>query len=198
MPLQDEYTPVIGSVSRRDVEIAAVILAFGLLVVGAILGQPVGIAFVNSNSMAPTLTTGDAFIAIPAMVTTAPEPGEVVTFRATDINSGELTTHRIHEETDNGYITKGDANLFTDQSAGEPPVTDEQIVAKPLQVGPHVVRIPHLGTAIRAFQQAVFGIGNGLFGVLGLDGVVTPRRFQAGLAATGVGMLLWSLLAEDE
>jgi|APHM01.1.fsa_nt_gi signal peptidase I, archaeal type len=197
-PLQDEYVAVIESLSRRHVKLAVVGFAFGLLVVSQLLGQPAGIGFVDSNSMAPTLTAGDAFIAIPAVMTTAPEPGEVVTFRAAEINDGELTTHRIHEITDGGYITKGDANAFTDQGAGGPPVTDEQIVAKPLQVGSQVVSIPHLGAAIGTFQQAIFGAANGVFTMVGLDRMVTPRRFQAVLATAGVGLLIWSLLAERD
>jgi len=84
------------------------------MVLGQVLGQPVLLGFVTSESMEPTLETGDGFVAVPAALTGPVEEGDVVTFRAEEIQGGGLTTHRVVDETDRGYITRGDANPFTD------------------------------------------------------------------------------------
>ncbi|TKX51714.1 signal peptidase I, partial [Halorubrum sp. SP3] len=63
------------------------------------------------------------------------EEGDVVTFEAQELQGGGLTTHRVVDETDQGYITRGDANPFTDQDGPEPPVQESQIAAVALELG---------------------------------------------------------------
>ncbi|MFP8956482.1 signal peptidase I [Natrialbaceae archaeon A-CW3] len=126
------------------------IVALLAMVVGQLLGQPVLLGFVETGSMEPTLEAGDGFVAIPSVVASDPEPGDVVVFDAQEIEGGGLTTHRIVDETDRGYITQGDANPFTDQDSSEPPVQDAQIVATVAQPTGSVLAIPHLGTAVMA------------------------------------------------
>ena len=178
----------------RQIAFAMLVGLFVLLFVGQLAGQPVGIAYVDSNSMAPTMHAGDAFIAVPAGVTST-ERGDIVTYDAETINGGQLTTHRVHDVREDGYITKGDANLFTDQDGGEPLVTDGRIVAKPLQIGPVVVRIPYLGTVIGLIQQGIVGAVSGVAGMVGLSGV-DPARVRIGVFAAGLGLLVWSVFAE--
>lgn len=96
--------------------------------------------------MEPTIDAGDGFIAVPSSLSGEVEEGDVVVFEATNVQGGEVTTHRVVGETERGYITQGDANPFSDQSQGEPPITDGQILATALQIGTTVVVIPHLGT----------------------------------------------------
>jgi signal peptidase len=105
--------------------------------------------------MEPTLAAGDGFVAVPAFLMGEPEPGDVVVFRARTLHDGGLTTHRVVEETENGYVTKGDNNPFTDQAGGEPPVTDGQVVAYALQVNGEVVAIPGIGTAVSRVQSVI-------------------------------------------
>ena len=125
------------------------------LLLGQFLGQPVLLSFVETGSMEPTLNPGDGFVAVPVQLTGPPEEGDVIVFRAEEIQGGGLTTHRVVDKTDRGYITRGDANPFTDQDGGEPPVKEAQIVAEALQVGGHVVVIPHLGTVVGGVQTAL-------------------------------------------
>jgi signal peptidase len=66
-----------------------------------------------------------------------------------------LTTHRVTDETDRGYITRGDANPFTDQDGDEPPVKEVQIVAVAWQPGGSVLVIPHVGTVVEGSQAAL-------------------------------------------
>jgi signal peptidase len=133
-------------------EVLAVVVVVSL-VAGQVAGTPVLLSFVETGSMAPTMEPGDGFVAVPAALTDDPETGDVVVFRAKEIQGGGLTTHRVVGRTERGYVTRGDANPFTDQDGDEPPVKDAQIVAEALQVGGTVVVIPELGTAVMAAQE---------------------------------------------
>lgn len=123
--------------------IAVLIVAFVLL---SSLGQIAPLSYVNSGSMAPTLSTGDGFVAVPAPIADEPQPGDVVVYRSEQIESGGLVTHRVVAETDDGYVTKGDANPVTDQQAGEPPVSRDRIVGQALTVNGEVFALPGLGS----------------------------------------------------
>ncbi len=136
------------------VELLAVV-ALGSLVLGAALGQPVLLSYVETGSMAPTMQPGDGFVAVPAQVAGPVEEGDVVVFRAKEVQGGGLTTHRVVDETERGLITRGDANPFTDQDGGEPPVKDAQVIATALRVNGQVVTIPHLGTVVTGVGGAL-------------------------------------------
>ncbi|MFC4447721.1 signal peptidase I [Halorussus aquaticus] len=124
------------------------------LVAGQILGQPVLLGYVETGSMAPTMEPGDGFVAVPSQLAGPPEEGDVIVFRAERLHGGGLTTHRVVDVTERGYITRGDANPFTDQDGKEPPVKRPQVVAEALQVGGHVVVIPQLGTGVETVRGA--------------------------------------------
>ena len=151
----------------------AVVLVVLSLVVGQLLGQPILLSFVETGSMQPTLDPGDGFVAIPAPLAGNIGVGDVVTFDAQEIEGGGLTTHRVVEETERGYITRGDNNPFTDQDGGEPVVQDADIVAVALSVGGSVIVIPHLGTVAMAVQSGLGSFQTWLavtFGVRSLQG----------------------------
>mgnify|MGYP000238671031 CR=1 FL=1 len=139
--------------SRGATALLAVVVVS--LVAGSILGQPILLSYVETGSMQPTMEPGDGFVAVPSAVAGDVSEGDVVVFRAEEVQGGGLTTHRVVGETDQGYVTRGDNNPFTDQDGGEPPVKDAQIVAKALQVNGQVVVIPHLGTVVMGFQGAL-------------------------------------------
>jgi signal peptidase len=155
----------------------AVVLVAVSLVAGNLLGQPILLSYVETGSMEPTMNAGDGFVAVPTALAGDVEPGDVVTYRAEEIQGGGLTTHRIVEETERGYITRGDANPFADQDNEEPPVRSEQIVAVAWQPGGSVFTIPYLGTAIQTLQNTIQTLQvrlAGLFGtrsLLGLQGL---------------------------
>ncbi|MFC3960160.1 S26 family signal peptidase [Halovivax cerinus] len=154
------------------------------LLLGQLLGQPILLGFVETGSMQPSLEPGDGFVAIPAVVADDPEPGDVVVFDARTIQGGGLTTHRIVDETDAGYVTHGDANPFTDQDGGEPPVQDSQIVATVWQVDGEIVSIPSLGTASTSLTR--------LFDVAGetVSGAVGAR---SAIGSTGAAVVVFVL-----
>ncbi len=167
------------------------------VVAGQLLGQPVLLTYVETGSMAPTIESGDAFIAIPAAVAGPVEPGDVVVFRATVLEGGGLTTHRIVAEREGGYVTRGDANVATDQDAGEPLVQDGQIVAKAWQVAGQVVVIPKLGLVAIAARGLVEGLRAWLAGALGRPGLLGAQGFAFGLFAFGVAAYLAATWVEE-
>lgn len=75
---------------------------------------------VSSGSMQPELMVGDVII---IKECDSYNKGDIITF---NVNNEYLVTHRIIEEKENHYITKGDNN----NSADENIVTEEQIEGK--------------------------------------------------------------------
>ncbi len=132
--------------------VAVVVVA---LIAGQLLGQPVLLSFVTTGSMEPTLNPGDGFVAVPPELAGGVGQGDVVVFEAEEIEGGGLTTHRIVDVTEQGYITQGDANPFTDQDSDEPPVREPEIVAVAWQPGGSVLAIPGVGTLVTGIQSVL-------------------------------------------
>jgi signal peptidase len=169
--------------------LAALVVAS--LFVGQVLGQPVLLGFVETGSMEPTLQPGDGFIALPAAVAGPIEEGDVVTFRATTVGGGGLTTHRVVETQDRQFTTKGDANPFTDQASGEPPVTRARIVAVAPQVGGSILVLPELGTVAVGSQQVLNTAARPVSQATGLP-VATARGFVTVGLTVGLALALTS------
>jgi len=163
------------------------------LAAGQVVGQPVGLSYVETDSMSPTIDSGDGFIAVPTAVDDSIQEGDVIVFQAEELHGGGLTTHRVVDQTDRGYITRGDANPFTDQDGDEPPVQEPQIVAKALQINGNVVVIPHLGTVVEGIQSVLELIQRQLASLLGTSSVLGVQ----GLAYLFFAVtLVWYAVAE--
>lgn len=169
---------------------AIVVIVLASLVLGPLIGQPVLLSFVETGSMAPTLNPGDGFVAVPAAVAGPIEKGDVVVFEAEEIQGGGLTTHRIVDETDRGFITRGDANPFTDQDGDEPPVKRAQIVAVAWQPGGAVLAIPNLGTVVTGARGAVEALQRGMAAVLGTRSLLGAQGLAYLLLAASVILYL--------
>jgi len=141
----------------RLLEAVAVVVVVALIA-GQLLGQPLLLSYVTSGSMEPTIDAGDGFVAIPPELAGEIGEGDVVVFEAEEVQGGGLTTHRIVEETGQGFVTRGDANPFTDQDGGEPPVQEPEIAAVAWQPGGEVVTIPALGTLVTGIQSVLGAI----------------------------------------
>lgn len=135
-----------------------VVLVVGSLLLGHVLGQPLLLGYVESDSMAPTLESDDGFIALPPALAGPPERGDIVVYRAEHLDGGGLTTHRVIDRTDQGYVTKGDANPFSDQAGPESPVMPEQIEAVALRLGGNVVEIPNAGTVVTGTRDVLAAV----------------------------------------
>jgi len=179
------------------IEILA-ILAVLTLVGGQLLGQPILLSYTTSGSMAPTIDTGDGYVVVPAQLAGPVQAGEVVVFRAKTLQGGGLTVHRIVDETDRGYITKGDANPSTDQSDEEPPVKEAQIVGIAVQIGGAVFTIPELGTAVTGSQAAISTVQRELAVLLGTRDLLGVQGFAYLLFAASLLLYAADLLLTDE
>lgn len=197
----------VGWVSEMRARIGTVLtwLSWSLLVIvllsvlaGQLLGQPFLLTYVETGSMAPTLQPGDAFIAVPAAVGGAVEPGDVIVYRASVIEGGSLTTHRVVGETPEGYITRGDANLVTDQDSGEPPVTEGQILATALSIGDRVIVIPKLGLVAIAARELLDGLTSWLAVTLGRPGLLGAQGSALALFAAGVAAYAIATWVEED
>jgi Peptidase S24-like. len=145
--------------------------------------------------MEPTINPGDGFIAVPTAITGEVQQNDVVVFRAQEIQAGGLTTHRIAGETERGYITRGDANPFTDQDSGEPPVKDPQIVAKLVQFGGSVIIIPQLGTAVTGIQGLISTVQQQLASILGTRSLLGTQGLTYILLASSILLYLYDIVA---
>jgi len=186
------YIEMLRTYVVRGLTLAGFVLVLAL-VVGALAGQPVLLTYVESGSMSPTIEEGDGIVAIPEQVAGDVEQGDVIVFQSQEIQGGELTTHRIVGETERGYITRGDANPFTDQDGTEPPVTESQIVAVIWQPGGQVVTIPNFGTAIITSRTAVANTLTAVTTVLGVEQAAVSWQAGSVMLVSGVVLLVISL-----
>jgi signal peptidase len=168
----------------------------GAMVVGQFLGQPILLGYVETGSMEPTIGAGDGFVVMPPAVVGPASVGDVVVFDAEQLNGGGLVTHRIVGRTGGGFVTRGDANLVTDQDGGEPPVTRPQIVGKAVEIGGGPVVVPGLGLAVTGAQSALSDVQRGIATALGTRALLGTRGFSILLGA--VGLLAYAAIAAAE
>lgn len=175
--------------------LAFITLFFLVTLVGGIIGQPMGLSYVETGSMQPQLEPGDGFIAIPMAVAGPVETGDVIVFDAVELHGGGLVTHRVVGETDTGYITRGDNNPVNDQDGSEPPVQEGQIKAKALQIGDSIVVIPNLGVVVLGIGGAVRSIQQTLAGLFGTRALLGPQGLAYILMGFGsIAYVIASLL----
>ncbi|GAB7021255.1 signal peptidase I [Halostagnicola bangensis] len=168
------------------------VLFIGLTLVGQLIGQPM-LVFVETGSMEPTLDPGDGYVAVPAMFAGEVSEGDVILFEAEELgDGGELTTHRVDRVTDEGYITKGDANPFTDQEDEEPPVQEGQIQAVGLTASGDLVVVPGLGSVVETTSGVMDTTQDRLFSSLGLEPPGTTGFAVGVLALSGLLFLVSS------
>lgn len=179
------------------VQILLVIVVLSLLL-GGFLGQPILLSFVETGSMEPTLEPGDGFVAIPSQVSGEVQQNDVIVFEAQHLNGGGLTTHRVVGETEAGYITRGDANPFTDQDGDEPPVTDAQIVAEALQINGWVVTIPSLGAFVWGIQEVTGALQQELALLFGTDMFLGTNGVAFLISSIGLVIVIYGLLFDDQ
>ncbi|RRJ31540.1 signal peptidase I [Halocatena pleomorpha] len=176
------------------------VLAVVAITVGQFIGQPVLLAYVTSDSMEPTLSTGDGYLVLPSMVTDSAEEGDIIVFNAKTLSdeNGGLTTHRVVEATDRGVVTQGDNNLFTDQDGGEPLVKSHQIVGKAIMIGDNPIVIPQLGTVFTGIREAVTNAQRSIAIALGTRSLLGTQGLSYLLFGVGILLYVGSVFAEDD
>ena len=183
----------VGTYARYAVGAVVVVLLLALLV-GQLLGQPLLLTYVQTDSMSPTIEPDDGYIVLPSSVTGGVSEGDIVLYEAQEFDGGGLTTHRVVDSTEDGYITKGDNNPFTDQDGGEPVVAEGQVVGVALQVGGGPVIIPWLGVLVTTVRGVVTAVVGAVLGVVGLDTETGTGAVGAVAIVAGLLMLLGSVL----
>ncbi|MFB6130155.1 MAG: signal peptidase I [Salinigranum sp.] len=133
------------------------VVLIGVAVLASALGAgPIRLSYVTSGSMTPLLHPGDGYL---LYTWGTARVGDVVTYRS-QVHGGYVT-HRVVGRTDEGFLTRGDANPSTDQAGGEPPVPRSEIVGRVLTVGGRPLVLPALGVAadaVRSHAIEAFGI----------------------------------------
>ncbi|WP_159358930.1 signal peptidase I [Halorubrum distributum] len=135
--------------------VGGIVLMAVVTVAGGFFSAPMGVSYVQTNSMSPTLQPGDGFILVPTELAGELASGDVIVFRAERLGGGGPTTHRIVAETDRGYITQGDNNNAPDQAGVEPPVQQAQVIGEALRINGQLVVLPNVGLV---GQQAEGGL----------------------------------------
>lgn len=161
---------------------------------------PVEPFYATSDSMSPTIEAGDLYFVLEG---DAVDVGDVVAFESA--SGGGYVTHRVVAAGTDGYVTRGDANPTTDQSAGAPPVDRADVIGTVVTVGGEPLVVPGVAPFLLAVERnrvpvAVGGVA------LAIPSVVLGRRrshergvthvadvvgplFVGGLVASGVFLL---------
>ena len=108
-----------------------------------------------SGSMEPELPVGS--VCLVDCQNKEPEAGDIISYKEQDT----IITHRVIEETDDGYITKGDSNSVADPG-----------IVKPKQIfGTVICSIPQVGYAVMFMRTlkgiVLIAIGAVCFGLIG-------------------------------
>lgn len=118
-------------------------------VTSAIWDKPMIFSSVRSNSMYPLFQRSDMIIIKSISEKDKINIGDIVVFKVGEgsLSSKGWIVHRIIEGDEiSGYITKGDANEYTDQgSGGNPPIKREWISSRVLTIGKQPLKIPLIG-----------------------------------------------------
>lgn len=95
---------------------------------------------VESGSMSPEIETGSICFINKKADYNEMNVGDIIAFK---LDTGAFVTHRIYAITEEGFTTKGDANL----------VIDNVITTKDNFIGKNVLSIPKAGFVVKAIQR---------------------------------------------
>lgn len=124
-----------------------IVIVFATIVIISAIPFPNGsrMFVVKSGSMSPTINSGDLIF---SKKQTNYQVGEIVTYvPKVESKNIETITHRIIEEKDGNFITKGDANSSADTES----VTPKQIKGK------YLFRVPFFGYVV-GFAKTTPGV----------------------------------------
>ena len=126
-----------------------VVISLTAAISSALWDRPMLFTSIRSNSMYPLFKRSDIILINSISNKDTVQIGDIVVFKVENgmLSSMGWIVHRIIDGNDDiGYITKGDANDYTDQATGGTgPIQREWIVSKVLTLGENPVKIPLLG-----------------------------------------------------
>jgi signal peptidase len=149
------------------------VMALGMvLTLGAVAPgiAPVVVATPDSGSMVPTAET-DSLVLV---LDTEPTVGDIALFETPTRERAVL--HRLVDRTPEGdaFMTQGDANAVSDQAAGDPPVSPDQVYGTVPTIAGHPVVVPYAGQVL---TNPVFAFG--IWALLGASLLYTTTGGQA-------------------
>lgn len=145
----------------------SIVIVVGVIIAVALLSLATGLRLctVQSGSMEPTIPTYSVCLVTTRVSYDDLSVGDIVVFtRASD---GEKVVHRVVEMTDEGVITRGDANRNDDGVS----VTPDTLFAR------YIMHIPYLGY-IYVFVRTPIGVVTivALFIALAVLNIATAKR----------------------
>ncbi len=148
---------------------------------------PIPFGTVHTTSMEPTISSGETFLALPPGILGGVSVGDIAVFAGDD----GWTVHRIEEYGDEFAITAGDANIFTDQAAGDRPIHRSQIIG----IVPTVADRPLTALLPQLNQVSTIILGGILIGISQIrtaDNTTTMLTpLVLGLLAAGLVVVTW-------
>ncbi|AEA47427.1 signal peptidase I [Archaeoglobus veneficus] len=130
--------------------ISGIVMLSAVSIVGALFDRPVLLSYVTSDSMEPTINRYDLFFINP--FSHQYSKGDIIVFKS----EGKWVCHRVYAVVDDGYITKGDNNVATDQSGGKNIVRSENIAGKVITIFGKLILIPGVGTYTGSISSLVW------------------------------------------
>ncbi|MBO1911005.1 signal peptidase I, partial [Microvirga sp. 3-52] len=140
----------------------AIICTLIAAVGSAITKKPVLLSVIRSNSMYPVWERGDMVIIKNINEKDVIQNGDIVFFKTEEGSLADKgwIAHRVMDGNESiGFITKGDANNYTDQNDGTGLIDREWIAAKAFTIGDTPIVIPklgHLSLLVEKYQGSSF------------------------------------------
>ncbi|WP_456443592.1 signal peptidase I [Thermococcus sp.] len=137
----------------KNITITLLLMFLTASVAGFLLDRPILISYAYSESMTPTINKGDLFFINPLSRTG--DVGDIIVFHRRD----GWTVHRIFAVSENGYLTKGDNNVATDQQDGiYPPVKPSDVAGKVITLSGHPLVIRGGGAFIESMRKRLTSV----------------------------------------
>lgn len=137
------------SIIVNTIVVIGVLSALIAAVGSAIAKEPVLLTVIRSNSMYPVWERGDMVMIQNLKENDHVQIGDIVFFKTENdaLSDKGWIAHRVLEgDATQGYITKGDANEYTDQATnGVGPIKRSYIAAKSITIGGTPIVLPKIG-----------------------------------------------------
>lgn len=159
------------------------VLFIAVVTILIIFISPITLISISGSSMYPTVTDGSLQ---PMYQTNSAEVNDIIVYYSPHTDS--VITHRVVESTSEGFITQGDNNQVTDQEAGHPPVQNEDIIGKSINIGEQPIYIPYLGSILSLLQTNPFWF----FFIIGGSLLLSSALIEKARTRSDVGVLTYS------
>ncbi len=151
-------------------------------IVGLALNRPVLFSYAVSESMEPTIQSGDLFFINPL---SKGDEGSIIVFKM-----GELyVVHRVYGIENDRYVTKGDNNIATDQFSGKTPlINKDDVIGEVITFSEKPILIPGAGKIIESIHSSSMLVAAALItlGFLSIGGSKRKRNKKKWRISNGV------------